>query len=56
MEAMSTEHDSADVMKRWNEFKSTDLPPLNQLLRESKAPEIDLRTQIHSGRCDTDEE
>ena len=31
MEALSaTEHDSADVLKRWTEFKNTDLPALNR--------------------------
>ena len=31
MEALSaTEHDSADVLKRWNDFKNADLPALNQ--------------------------
>ena len=57
MEAMSSAHrDSADVLKRWNEFKSTDLSPLNRVLRESKAPEIDLHTQFTQEDADTDEE
>ncbi len=43
MEALATtERDSADALKRWHEFTSSDLPALNRHLRESKAPEIRL--------------
>ena len=57
MEALAaTEHDSADVLKRWSEFKSADLPALNRLLRESKVPEVQLEADIHQEEPQMDEE
>ena len=57
MEALSaTEHDSADVMKRWNDFKNSDLPALNRLLRESKVPEVQLEADLHPEEPQVDEE
>jgi hypothetical protein len=57
MEALATtEHDSADVLKRWNEFKSADLPALNRQLRESKIPEIRLETDPQMEESQVDEE
>ena len=57
MEALSaTEHDSADVMKRWNDFKNSDLPALNKTLRESKAPEVKLEADLHPEEPQVDEE
>jgi hypothetical protein len=57
LEAMSaTEHDSADVLKKWSEFKSTDLPALNRLLRESKIPEVQLEADMHQEETQVDEE
>ena len=45
IEAMeATEKNSADVLQRWNDFSSTDLPRMNRLLRESKVPEIQVNT------------
>jgi photosystem II stability/assembly factor-like uncharacterized protein len=41
----SVEHESADVMKRWNELKNTDLSSLNKVLREAKIPEIHLESE-----------
>ena len=38
----TTDHDSADVLKRWDEFKSVDLPALNRQLRQAQAPEIHI--------------
>ena len=52
----STEHDSADVLKRWNEFKSADLPALNRLLHDSKVPEVQLETDLHPEDTQVDEE
>jgi photosystem II stability/assembly factor-like uncharacterized protein len=46
MEALAaTERDRAEVMKRWNDFKSTDLVEVNRLLREAKVPEISMESQ-----------
>ena len=57
MEAFAaTERDSADVLKRWNDFKSTDLPALNRLLRESRVPEVQLEADVHAEEPQTDEE
>ena len=40
-EAMAAaERGSADVLKRWNDFKSNDLAELNRRLRQARAPEI----------------
>jgi photosystem II stability/assembly factor-like uncharacterized protein len=50
------DHDRADVMKRWNEFKSTELPAINAALREAKIPEINLQAQIHQDEPSVDEE
>jgi hypothetical protein len=52
----ATESDSADVLKRWNEFKNTDLPALNRKLRESKVPEVKLEADLHPEESQVDEE
>jgi hypothetical protein len=57
MEALATtEQDSADIMKRWTDFKNTDLPTLNRQLRESKAPEIRIEADVHQDEPQGDEE
>jgi hypothetical protein len=57
MEALAaTERDSADVLKRWTEFKNSDLPALNRLLRESKVPEVQLEADVHAEEPQVDEE
>ena len=57
VEALSaTERDSADVMKRWNDFKNSDLPALNKMLRESNAPEVKLEADLHPEETQVDEE
>ena len=52
----ATDQDRADVMKRWNEFKSTELPAVNAALREAKIPEINLQAEIHQDEPSVDEE
>jgi photosystem II stability/assembly factor-like uncharacterized protein len=52
----TTDHDSADVLKRWNEFKSADLPALNRQLRQSQAPEITIESDPHHDEPMADEE
>jgi hypothetical protein len=48
LQALSaTERDSADVLKRWSDFKNTDLPALNRLLHDSKIPEVQLGANLH---------
>ena len=57
LEALAlTEHDSADVLKRWNDFKVSELPALNRQLREAKAPEIQLESNIQREEPQVDEE
>jgi hypothetical protein len=54
----ATERDSADVMKRWIDFKNTDLPAFNGSLREGKIPEIRLEANPHADdtQVDVDED
>ncbi len=51
-----TEKDSADVVKRWNEFTNSELPSLNRLLRESQAPEIHVEADLNHDESGVDEE
>ncbi|HTW58088.1 MAG TPA: hypothetical protein VMD99_08160 [Terriglobales bacterium] len=50
------ERDSKDVMKRWNEFKSKDLPALNGELRDRNLGEIHLEADPHQEETQVDEE
>jgi photosystem II stability/assembly factor-like uncharacterized protein len=50
-----TERDHAAVMKRWHEFKKTDLPALNDLLRKANVGEVRIDT-AHQDESQTDEE
>jgi photosystem II stability/assembly factor-like uncharacterized protein len=43
-----TGQEGADVLKRWAAFKSTDVPALNKILRDSKISEIQLKSENHS--------
>ena len=52
----TTEHDTADVLKRWNEFKSADLPAVNRQLRRMQAPEISLDSDPSHEEPMSDEE
>jgi len=52
----ATERDTADVLKRWKDFKNTDLPALNRVLRESKVPEVKLEADLHQEESQVDEE
>jgi photosystem II stability/assembly factor-like uncharacterized protein len=48
--------DCGDIVKRWQEFKTTDLPSLNRLLREMNAPEIDPHAEYRLEQTDIDED
>jgi hypothetical protein len=48
--------DSANVLKRWREFKSSDLAAMNRQLREAKLPEISLELGRHQEEIETNEE
>ena len=50
-----TEHGSADALKRWNHFKSTDLAELNRHLRQARAPEIRIEAD-HNQEESADQE
>jgi photosystem II stability/assembly factor-like uncharacterized protein len=52
----AVEQDSAEVMKRWSDFKNTDLPALNRLLRDSQVPEIKLPQDTPHEDVEGDEE
>jgi photosystem II stability/assembly factor-like uncharacterized protein len=51
-----TERAAADVMKRWSEIKSVDLPALNQQLRGAKLSEVELELDRHHEESQIDEE
>jgi photosystem II stability/assembly factor-like uncharacterized protein len=52
----AVEQDSAEVMKGWSDFKNTDLPALNRLLRDSQVPEIKLPQDTPHEDVEGDEE
>ncbi|HZC21873.1 MAG TPA: glycoside hydrolase, partial [Candidatus Binatia bacterium] len=52
----ATDHESADLLKRWSEFKSSDLPVLNRQLRQSKVQEIMIDSDPHHDEPMADEE
>jgi hypothetical protein len=57
MEAQqSIDRSSSDLLKRWTELKSTDLPALNRRLRESQIPEINLNADANHHAIELDEE
>jgi len=47
---------SVDALKRWHEFKSSDLPALNRLLHESNAPEIQIDKDAPHKESEGDDE
>jgi hypothetical protein len=52
----ATEHDTADVMKRWDALKTADLPALNRILHEANLPEVQIESDPHREVASTDEE
>jgi photosystem II stability/assembly factor-like uncharacterized protein len=50
------DHDREDVMRRWNEFKQTDLPAMNRLLRQANIPELNPQAAIQQDEPPGDEE
>jgi len=50
------EAEAADALKRWKEFKATDLAALNRQLRESNSPEIQPKVESTQEDSDVDEE
>jgi len=57
MEVLSAiDHDAADVMPRWNQFKDSDLPALNRLLHDVNIPAIEVPSDPHRDEEQVDEE
>ncbi|MGC2819503.1 MAG: glycoside hydrolase [Candidatus Sulfotelmatobacter sp.] len=50
------ERDASDVMKRWDAFRTTDLPALNHSLGGANLPEIKIDTDAHKDEGNMDEE
>ena len=50
------ERDTSDVMKRWDAFRTTDLPALNHSLSGANLPEIKIDTDAHKDEGNMDEE
>jgi hypothetical protein len=44
------------VLKRWNDFRNSDLPGLNRVLREANVPEVQLEADLHPEEPQEDEE
>jgi photosystem II stability/assembly factor-like uncharacterized protein len=49
-------HDREDVMRRWNEFKQTELPAMNRLLHQANIPEINPQAPVQQDEPPGDEE
>ncbi len=52
----TADRDRADALKRWNEFKGSELPAFNRLLREANVPEINAQAEIPRDDPPGDEE
>jgi len=52
----AAERAAGDVMKRWKEWKTSSLPELNRVLRESHAPEVNVEAPPPQLEVDVDEE
>ena len=50
------DRDVSDGMKRWNEFKTAELPTLNRELREANLPDVQIESDPHREENMTDEE
>jgi hypothetical protein len=54
--ATAVERDLSDVMRRWDAFKSTDLPAFNRELRGASLPELRLESDVRKHEAVSDEE
>jgi photosystem II stability/assembly factor-like uncharacterized protein len=52
----ATDHDAADVLRRWEELKASDLAALNRELKRAGMPEIRLDSDLLHEEAQTDEE
>ena len=54
--AGTIDHDREDVVRRWNEFKQTELPAMNRLLKQANISEINMQAPIQQEEPSVDEE
>jgi photosystem II stability/assembly factor-like uncharacterized protein len=54
--AAAAEHDSSDVMKRWDALRTSDLPALNRTLNDAHLPEVKIESDPHKEEGGMDEE
>jgi hypothetical protein len=54
--ATAVERDSSNVTRRWDAFKSTDLPAFNRELRGASLPEVRLESDVRKDEAVSDEE
>jgi hypothetical protein len=52
----TTQHENADVMKRWQQFLQSDLPAANRSLHDANIPEIKPDSEIEYDQSQGDEE
>jgi hypothetical protein len=50
------ERDSSNVTRRWDAFKSADLPAFNRELRGASLPEVRLESDLRKDEAVSDEE
>jgi hypothetical protein len=54
--AAATEHDAADIMKRWEALRDSDLPALNKTLNGASLPELKIDADPHKEDGGMDQE
>ena len=52
----AADRESDDVLKRWNEFKTKELPTMNRILREAQVPEIKIHADFKQEDVEIDVE
>jgi len=51
-----TDRESTDVLRRWDDFKRSELPALNRALKQSNVPEVDIHANFTQEEVEVDEE
>jgi len=52
----AADHDSLEILKRWDALKTSDLPALNRALRAASLPEVQIEADSHKEEGVMDEE
>ena len=52
----AADRESDDVLKRWNEFKTKELPAMNRILRDAQVPEIKIHADFKQEDVEIDVE